>query len=294
MIIARTLSELRAARARFTGAVGLVPTMGALHAGHLSLLNEAKNDNQAVIASIFVNPAQFGPNEDFAAYPRTLDADLQALEQAGIDVAFIPTIDDIYPAGFQTTVEVKHVSQGLEGARRPGHFKGVATVVAKLFNMTQPHRAYFGQKDAQQVVVIRRMVTDLNFPIDIAVIPTARDTDGLALSSRNRYLSEPQRRAATILYRALNAAGTAYQAGQTDPTALKTIIQHTLDTEPLAQVDYVSTADTITLQEIQSPTHTPVLASLTVRFGSTRLLDNMLLPLHLNTREGLTQTLGKT
>lgn len=294
MIIARTLSQLRTARAQFTGSVGLVPTMGALHAGHLALLNEAKNDNQAVIASIFVNPAQFGPNEDFAAYPRTLDADLQALEQAGIDVAFIPTTEEVYPAGFQTTVEVQHVSQGLEGERRPGHFKGVATIVSKLFNMVQPHRAYFGQKDAQQVVVIRRLTTDLNFPIDIAVIPTARDTDGLALSSRNRYLTEPQRRAAPVLYRALNAAGAAYQSGQTDPTALKTIIQHTLETEPLAQVDYVSIADAITLQEVQSPIHAPVLASLTVRFGSTRLLDNMLLPPHLNTREGLTQTLGKT
>ncbi|MCU0475977.1 MAG: pantoate--beta-alanine ligase [Anaerolineae bacterium] len=273
MIIARTTADLRAARAAACSTVGFVPTMGALHDGHLSLIRAARGDNDCIVSSIFVNPAQFGPNEDFNAYPRTLEADLAQLEQAGVDIAFIPPVEDIYPTGFQTHVEVEHVSQGLEGARRPGHFRGVATIVAKLFNMTQPTVAYFGQKDAQQVVVLRRMVADLNFPLHIAVIPTARESDGLALSSRNRYLT-PQQRA-------------------DDPQALRALIAQHLTNQSSGEVEYISIAHPQTLRELDAPITHPVLASLTVRFGQTRLLDNILLPAHLNTRDGLTQHLGR-
>lgn len=293
MIVARNLLELRAARQNLTGKVGLVPTMGALHDGHLTLVKEAKGDNDSVIGTIFVNPAQFGPNEDFNAYPRTLETDLASFEAMGVDIAFTPLTPEVYPAGFQTTIEVERVTQRLEGEKRPGHFKGVATVVAKLFNMTQPHNAYFGQKDAQQVIVIRRMVADLNFPIQIAVIPTVRETDGLAKSSRNRYLTEAERTAAPVIYRALSAAGDAYEAGEHHPDALRAVIHDILNTQPLGRVDYVSLADPITLEEVTEPSDSPMLASLTVQIGQPRLLDNALLPFHLNTRAGLTDTLGR-
>jgi pantoate--beta-alanine ligase len=293
MIIARTTADLRAARAAACSTVGFVPTMGALHDGHLSLIRAARGDNDCIVSSIFVNPAQFGPNEDFNAYPRTLEADLAQLEQAGVDIAFIPPVEDIYPTGFQTHVEVEHVSQGLEGARRPGHFRGVATIVAKLFNMTQPTVAYFGQKDAQQVVVLRRMVADLNFPLHIAVIPTARESDGLALSSRNRYLTPQQRADAPALYRALHAADLAFTTGESDPQALRALIAQHLTNQSSGEVEYISIAHPQTLRELDAPITHPVLASLTVRFGQTRLLDNILLPAHLNTRDGLTQHLGR-
>ena len=294
MILARTLAELRAARAKLTGSVGLVPTMGALHEGHLTLVHQARADNDAIIATIFVNPAQFGLNEDFNAYPRTLEADLAAFENGGVDIAFTPLTTEVYPPGFQTTLEVERVSQGLEGEKRPGHFKGVATVVAKLFNMTQPHIAYFGQKDAQQVVVIRRMTADLNFPVDIAVIPTVRESDGLALSSRNRYLTPDQRAASPVIYRALKAAGDAHAAGEHHPGVLRDLISAILATESQGRVDYISLADPITLQELDVPTDSPMLASLTVQLGQPRLLDNALLPFSLNTRVGLSDTLGRT
>jgi pantoate--beta-alanine ligase len=293
MIIARTLAELRTARAKLTGSVGLVPTMGALHDGHLELVSAARRDNDAVIGTIFVNPGQFGPDEDFNAYPRTLESDLTGFEAAGADIAFTPLTAEVYPTGFQTHIEVERVSQGLEGEKRPGHFKGVATVVAKLFNMIQPHHAYFGQKDAQQVVVIRRMVADLNFPVQIAVIPTVREADGLARSSRNRYLSPEERAVAPVIYRALSAAGDAYAAGERHPDTLRAQIQSVLADEPRGQVDYISLADPLTLEELTTATHTPMLASLTVQIGQPRLLDNMLLPFHLNTRDGLTEILGR-
>lgn len=293
MIIARTLTELRAARKSLTGSIGLVPTMGALHEGHLTLVKAAREDNDAVIGTIFVNPAQFGPNEDFNAYPRTLEADLAGFEAAGVTIAFIPLTAEVYPAGFQTHIEVEHVSQGLEGEKRPGHFKGVATVVAKLFNMAQPHTAYFGQKDAQQVAVIRRMTADLNFPVNVVVIPTVRESDGLALSSRNRYLTPEERAAAPVIYRALQTAGQSYAAGERNPDQLRAIIQAVLTDEPLGSVDYVSLAHPVTLRELSEPTDEPMLASLTVQIGKPRLLDNALFPLTLNTRDGLTQTLGK-
>lgn len=263
--------------------------MGALHAGHLALVEQARAENDAVIVTIFVNPTQFAPNEDLAAYPRNLPRDLALLQAAGVDVVFTPTPDIIYPPGYQTYIEVEQVSQGLEGARRPGHFRGVATVVSKLFNITQPDTAYFGQKDAQQVAVIRRMVRDLNFPLNIAVCPTVREMDGLAMSSRNAYLSLEQRQAAPVVYRALQAAA---DADTHDPDMLRQIMLDVLDREPLAEPEYVSAASANTLQELYAPTHTPILLSLAVRVGKTRLIDNILLPRELNTREGLSTVLG--
>ena len=292
MKVVSTRAELRTARSILNDSVGLVPTMGALHEGHLALVRAARAENAGVITTIFVNPTQFGPNEDLAAYPRTLDADLTLLEREGVDIVFAPPPSEIYPAGFQTSVEVTDVSQGLEGARRPGHFRGVATVVAKLFNLTQPSTAYFGQKDAQQVVVIRRMAADLNFPLEIAVIPTMREADGLAMSSRNRYLTPEQRIAAPVVYSALKAASALYESGERDADKLRAAMIDRLRGERLAEPDYVSIADPVTLIEASGIKESPVLASLTVKFGTTRLLDNALLPLSLNDRAGLRRTLG--
>lgn len=278
MKTADTLEALREARAALRGPVGVVPTMGALHAGHLSLVARARAENESVIVTIFVNPLQFGPSEDLAAYPRDLPGDLALLERAGVDLVFTPTPDMMYPPGFQTFVEVTGVSQGLEGAHRPGHFRGVATVVAKLFNLTQPDRAYFGQKDAQQVAVIRQMVRDLGFPLALVICPTAREADGLALSSRNVYLTPEQRRAAPVLYRALQAASTAYAAGERSAEMLRRIMRDTLAAEPLAQPEYVSAADADTLAELEGVVSERVLLSMAVRIGRTRLIDNHLLP----------------
>ncbi len=292
MQVIDNLPALRAARSALNGSVGLVTTMGALHSGHIALAEAARADNDHVIATIFVNPTQFGPGEDFTRYPSDLPHDLALFEAAGVDLVFTPTPDSIYPPGFQTTVMVRDVSQGLEGAHRPGHFEGVATVVAKLFNLAQADRAYFGQKDAQQVVVIRRMAHDLNFPLEIIVHPTVREPDGLALSSRNVYLSDDQRRAATVLSRALRAAGGAYDAGERSPARLREVVMSFVSAESLAAVEYVSVADPRTLVEQIEPTESPLLLSLTVAFGRTRLLDNCLLPLSLNDRAGLTAALG--
>lgn len=292
MFVASTISELRAARLALPAPVGLVPTMGALHDGHLTLVREARAENASVIVSIFINPLQFAPGTDFERYPRDLNADLAALEAAGVDVVFTPTPDLMYPPGFQTTVHVERVSQGLEGERRPGHFDGVATVVSKLFNLTQPTTAYFGQKDAQQVVVLRRMVADLNFPLDIAVVPTIREANGLAMSSRNRYLSADERQRVTLISRAVARAGTLYAEGERDPNTLRRQVAGELSQIAGAELEYISLADPRTLQEIETPTDGPMLLSLVLRSGSTRLLDNALLPLSLNTRAGLTATLG--
>lgn len=290
--IIESIEDLRLARRRLSGRVGLVPTMGALHPGHLSLVDHAWDENDVVIATIFVNPAQFGPNEDLSAYPRDPDGDLAKLTAAGVDIVFTPTPAVIYPPGFQTYIEVTEVSQGLEGAHRPGHFRGVATVVAKLFNLTQPDRAYFGQKDAQQVAVLQHMVRDLNFPLEMVVCPTVREADGLAMSSRNVYLNAEQRRAAPVLYRALQAAAAAYDSGERHPQRLREIVRSVVADEPLGLADYVSVADARNLQEQDTETDAPLLVSLTVRFGQTRLLDNCLLPFSLNTREHLGRVLG--
>ena len=292
MQIVDTIVALREARPKMRGTVGVVPTMGALHDGHLSLVQHARADNDFVIATMFVNPTQFGPNEDLAAYPRDLPSDLKKLEMAGCDLVFTPAPEVIYPPDYQTYITVEEVTQGLEGARRPGHFRGVATVVAKLFNLTQPDNAYFGQKDAQQVVVIKQMTRDLNFPLRIIVCPTVREPDGLAMSSRNVYLKPEERRAATALSRALQAAAEVYAKGERHPEQIRQTARAVIEAEPLAQPDYISAADARTLRELTIPTETPVLLSLTVKIGKPRLLDNCLLPFSLNTRAGLTTTLG--
>ena len=292
MQVVEQIRDLRLARGRLKGRVGAVYTMGALHAGHRSLLDFARAENDAVVATIFVNPTQFGPGDDLASYPRTLDQDLALMEAAGVDLAFLPVAAEMYPSGFQTSVSVEEASQGLEGERRPGHFRGVASVVAKLFNLTQPDAAYFGQKDAQQVVVLRRMVTDLNFPLEIVVCPTVREADGLALSSRNVYLSPAERRSAAVIYRALMAAADAYEAGEREPAALREAAHRVLATEPMATVEYVAVNYPESLRGVLMPTDGPLLLSLAVQIGKPRLLDNLLLPAALNTRDGLTATLG--
>ncbi|HLU09123.1 MAG TPA: pantoate--beta-alanine ligase [Oceanobacillus sp.] len=290
--VVETPEALRAVRRRLAGYIGAVYTMGALHEGHLSLLNTAREENDALIASIFINPTQFAPGEDYANYPRTLERDLELMDRAGVDVVFTPSPQDMYLPFHQTSVIVDEVSQGLEGASRPNHFRGVATVVAKLFNLTQPTTAYFGQKDAQQVVVIRRMVRDLNIPVEIAVCPTVREPDGLAMSSRNAYLKPDERKAAASLYRALKAAADAYDHGERDPSVLRMIACEELYREPLAIVDYVAINHPHTLYGVHEPTDEPILLSMAVKIGAPRLLDNCLLPYSLNNREHLTEILG--
>ncbi len=277
MQVITTIDGFREARHALQGTLGLVPTMGYLHDGHLTLVRQAAAQNDHVAVSIFVNPTQFGPNEDFANYPRDMEHDLAILRESGVMLVFSPSVQEIYPEGFQTYVEVTGVSQGLEGERRPGHFRGVATVVAKLFNVIQPDRAYFGQKDAQQAAVIRRMVADLAMPLEVVIVPIVRAPDGLALSSRNSYLTSEQRLAAPVLYRALMAAKARYDAGVRAPDDLRAAVRDTLVVEPLAQIDYVSAADADTLAELQAPTDRPILLSMAVRFGRTRLIDNILL-----------------
>jgi pantoate--beta-alanine ligase len=280
MQVITTISGLRALRGSLKPAetVGFVPTMGYLHAGHMSLVEMARSQNDVVAVSIFVNPAQFGPNEDFTRYPRDVERDLRMLEEAGADSVFTPPVEEIYPPGHATYVDVREVTARLEGAARPGHFTGVATVVAKLFNIVQPHRAYFGQKDAQQVVVVRKMVADLNFPLEIVVGPTVREPDGLAMSSRNVYLSAQERKAALVLYRSLNAAKGLWDRGERRGSALRDSISRTLAAEPLARPDYVSLADPTTLQELDDTGEaTQALASLAVRVAKTRLIDNIVM-----------------
>lgn len=261
--------------------VGIVPTMGYLHAGHLSLVQHAKAENELVVTTIFVNPLQFGPKEDFSRYPRNFERDAKLLEEAGADYIFNPTPDGMYPAGFQASVEVGGVTEVLEGAVRPGHFKGVTTVVAKLFNIVGAQRAYFGQKDAQQVVVIKKMVADLNFPVQIVICPTQRESDGLAMSSRNIYLNPEERKAATVLYRALSAAKALWEAQPNERSGpeLRAAMQHILEAESLAKPDYVSAANPNSLEEYNGSIANGqgVLLSLAVRFGTTRLIDNFLL-----------------
>jgi pantoate--beta-alanine ligase len=276
MQVVTTLEDLRAARAALSGTLGLVPTMGFLHEGHLSLVRRAKAECAHVGVSIFVNPTQFGPTEDLAKYPRDLPRDLALLERAGVDLVWTPTREIVYPPGYQTYVTVEEVSQPLEGKRRPGHFRGVATVVAKLFNAFTPDKAYFGQKDAQQAAVIRRLVADLNFPLQVVVCPIVREPDGLAMSSRNVYLNPSERRAATALYRALCAAKTQFDAGERDAEKLRAALSATLATEPLARPEYVSAADPDTLVEL-ARVERRVLLSMAVRIGTTRLIDNFVL-----------------
>ncbi|MGB7340907.1 MAG: pantoate--beta-alanine ligase [Phototrophicaceae bacterium] len=292
MHIIDTIADLRTHQSQLTGTVGLVPTMGYLHQGHLSLIKAAKETCDTVVATIFVNPTQFSANEDLDLYPRDMPRDLALLNDAGVDLVFTPTPTLMYPPRFQTWVTVEEVTQEREGAKRPEHFRGVTTVVAKLFNLVQPDIAFFGQKDAQQVVVIRQMVRDLNMPLSIQVCPIVREPDGLALSSRNVYLQPNERQAARVLNIALQQVGQAYENGERHPDTLRKIVQDTVNREPLAQLDYVSVADAATLTEITDASDNPLLVSLAAQVGKPRLLDNCLLPLHLNTRDYATQTLG--
>lgn len=279
MFVTHSIAEVRQKRWSNPAATwGFVPTMGYLHAGHLSLVQRAKQENDHVAVSIYVNPTQFAPHEDLSTYPRDLERDLALLQAAGVDLVFTPSDQVMYPAGFQTKVEVTHLATYLEGASRPTHFAGVTLVVSKLFNIVQPTRAYFGQKDAQQTIVLRRMVQDLNFNLELIVCPTGREADGLAMSSRNKYLSPEQRQAAPVLYQALQEAQTLITAGERDGQIVKQAILHHLNQEPLARPDYVSVASAETLQELTELTGR-VLISLAVFFGKTRLIDNILLEL---------------
>ncbi len=276
MQVVSTIAEVRTARPQWP-TLGLVPTMGYLHAGHISLVERARAECGAVAVSIFVNPTQFGPNEDLASYPRDLERDLAMLRDAGCDLVWTPGVTEMYPPGFSTYVEVENVTAVLEGAKRPGHFRGVATVVTKLFNVVQPTRAYFGQKDAQQTVVIRRMVADLALPVDVVIAPTVREPDGLALSSRNTYLAPDERQAATVLSRALFAARERWRSGERSAAALRQLMQSILAAEPLAQVEYVSAAHPDTLAELETIDASGALLSMAVRIGRTRLIDNVVL-----------------
>jgi pantoate--beta-alanine ligase len=276
MLTVITLTDLHTARLSYEGTVGLVPTMGYLHEGHLSLVRRAREECDHVVASIFVNPTQFGPREDLSNYPRDLDRDLRLLEPLGVDLVWMPTAEMMYPPGYQTWVEVEGITRPLEGSMRPGHFRGVTTVVAKLFNAVQPHKAYFGQKDAQQAAVIRQMARDLNFPLEIVVCPIVREPDGLAMSSRNVYLNPEQRKAATVLSRSLRAAQEAYDTGERGAEKLRGKMKEVLAGEPLADVQYVSCADYDTLEELDTVTGKALL-SMAVFMGKTRLIDNLIL-----------------
>lgn len=275
MEVLSTPREMREWRRGLRAAVGLVPTMGYLHEGHLSLVHASKAANDATVVSIFVNPAQFGPNEDFERYPRDEERDLALLREAGVDAVYLPGVGDIYPAGFQTYVSVEEVSRRLEGERRPGHFRGVATVVLKLFNAVEPDRAYFGRKDAQQLRVLRRMTRDLDLAVEVVPCPIVREHDGLAMSSRNVYLSPAERAAAAVIHAALMEARTRWNAGERDAEVLRTAVSSRIAGEPLARVDYVSVADDETLDEVEGQVGGRALLSTVVCFGPTRLLDNM-------------------
>jgi len=277
--IAGTIQELRAAvaEARRAGKkIGFVPTMGALHAGHASLLRASGVRCGFTVVSIFVNPTQFGPDEDLARYPRTLDSDREICGAVGADLLFVPTASEMYPHGFATSIDVRGLGDHLCGRSRPGHFAGVATIVAKLFNIVLPDVAFFGQKDAQQARIIGQMADDLDFPIEIEVIPTVREADGLAMSSRNRYLDPAQRRHAIVLQRSLEAVGLMVASGERDAHALEKFLAEEVASTPGAKLDYARIVDGLTLQPIGSIDR-PSLAALAVFFGTTRLIDNAVL-----------------
>lgn len=276
MKVVESIAELRETRRALPAPVGFVPTMGYLHEGHLSLVRRSRGECASTVVSIFVNPTQFDPQEDLARYPRDLPKDLSLLDEEGVDLVFAPEATEIYPVGFQTYVQAEELTKRLEGASRPGHFRGVATVVSKLFNLVQPQRAYFGQKDGQQALIIKRMVRDLNMPLEVVICPTVREPDGLAMSSRNVYLNPEERHAATALSRTLFAAQKAYQEGERDGERLRTIVRQILEKEPLAGIDYISCADLETLNELQR-VDKGALLSLAVFIGTSRLIDNVLL-----------------
>lgn len=260
--------------------VGLVPTMGYFHPGHVSLMRAARAENDFVVVSLFVNPTQFGPQEDFRDYPRDLERDVEIATQAGVDCIFHPRVEDMYPQPYLTFVEVEGLTEGLCGAHRPGHFRGVTTVVTKLFHIIPAHRAYFGLKDAQQVRVIQKMVEDLNFDIEIVVCPTVREEDGLAMSSRNVYLRPEERRAATVLYRSLRQAEEMVQGGERDARKVLSAIREMLDSEPLVEPEYVEAVDWEGLRPVDR-VEGKVLIALAARVGKARLIDNVLLQVEL-------------
>jgi pantoate--beta-alanine ligase len=276
MKVVSSIAEMREARRRLNGSVGFVPTMGYLHEGHLELARRARAENRNVVASIFVNPTQFGANEDFAAYPRDPERDLQLLKEEKTNLVFMPGAEEMYPPGATTWVDVEKVTERLEGASRPGHFRGVATVVAKLFNIVEPTRAYFGQKDAQQLVVIRKMVSDLNMNLEVVAVPTVRELDGLAMSSRNVYLDPEERESALVLYKALLLAQKLRDKGERSADVIRGEMTALIQGEPAATIDYVSVAHTETLEELED-IDGPALVSLAVRIGKTRLIDTITL-----------------
>ena len=277
MEILTTPEEMRAWRRAHPASLGLTPTMGYLHEGHLSLVRRSLAENEASAASIFVNPTQFGPNEDLDRYPRDEEGDLRQLRDLGVDAVYLPAVEAVYPEGYQTYVTVEGVSQGLEGGSRPVHFRGVATVVTKLLNAVQPDRAYFGRKDGQQLRVIRRLVRDLDLPVEIVACDTVREADGLAMSSRNAYLTPEQRPAAVVLSQALREAKRKFEDGVHSAEALRSGVREVVAGEPLAELDYVSVADSETLAEIEGEVAGVAMLSLAVRFGAVRLIDNVTL-----------------
>jgi len=276
MKIIETIDEMRRLRQQLAEPVGFVPTMGYLHEGHLSLVRRAVSENPSTVVSIFVNPAQFAPHEDFSTYPCDTKRDLSLLEKEKTDIVFMPSTAETYPPQFDSWVEVGKVTKRLEGASRPVFFQGVTTIVAKLFNIVQPTRAYFGQKDAQQAIVVKKMVADLNMNLEIVTLPTVREPDGLAMSSRNAYLDPEQRRASTVLYRALTLAQRLWLQGERDAEHLRQQMTDLIQKQPLATIDYVSIADAETLDELDT-VEPPALASLAVKIGKTRLIDNVVL-----------------
>jgi pantoate--beta-alanine ligase len=276
MEVVRTIADMRRLRSSLAEPVGFVPTMGYLHQGHLSLVRQARADNASVVVSIFVNPTQFAPGDDYERYPRDLERDLTRLRKEGVDAVFAPAVNEMYPPRFSSRVEVDRLTRRLEGASRPGHFAGVTTVVAKLFNIVQPDRAYFGQKDAQQAIVIKKMAADLNMNLRVITLPTVREPDGLAMSSRNSYLNPQERQAATVLYRALVLAKELWSNGEKDAGKIRNEMVKLIRKEPLAAIDYISIADSETLEELEEVTP-PALVSLAVKIGKTRLIDNVVL-----------------
>jgi pantoate--beta-alanine ligase len=275
MKVIETIAEFHQIRNSITNSVGFVPTMGYLHAGHISLVKQAKAENDVSVVSIFVNPTQFGPNEDFKTYPRDMQRDLNMLEPY-TDYVFAPSAKEMYPDGFDTWVETKGITDVLEGAIRPGHFKGVTTVVNKLFNIVQPTKAYFGQKDAQQVAVIKKMAKDLDMNLEVVVCPTVREADGLAMSSRNTYLTPEMRKGAPVLYKSLMLAKRMVEEGERNVSDIRREMADLIGKEPLANIEYISFASNETLKEVHYVKQF-TLISMAVKFGKTRLIDNIVL-----------------
>ena len=276
MKVIEKIDAMRRLRQQLAEPVGFVPTMGYLHEGHLALVRQARDENSSVVVSIFVNPTQFGLQEDYEKYPRDHVLDQAILEKEKTNIVFMPPVAEMYPPQFNSWVEAGKIAERLEGASRPGHFRGVTTVVAKLFNIVQPTRAYFGQKDAQQLLVIKKMVADLDMNLEIVTVPTVREPDGLAMSSRNTYLNPEQRRAALVLYQTLSLAQQLWSQGERDAGRIRQQMKALIQKQPLADIDYVSIADTKTLDELDT-VKPPALVSLAVKIGRTRLIDNVVL-----------------